>query len=296
MARFTRRDFMKTGATAAGAAAAALTATPALAAQRSATDWVTLGDSGIKVTRLAMGSGGNGGKMQRDMGQAAFTRVVRHAYDRGIRFFETADAYKTHGLFAEALKGIPRDSYKLMTKLLWQKERDVAGTIDRFRKELNSDYFDIMLLHCVTEEGWPEKLKPLRDDLSEAKEKKIILAHGASCHGLKPLAGFPGNKWLDISLNRVNHNGTKMDNATNGWNEPGDVPAVISQLEKVHSQGTGVIGMKLIGNGLFTKAEDRDASIKFVMNLDCVDAVTIGMLSEAHVDEAIERMNTHLNA
>lgn len=296
MAKFTRRDFLRGSAAAVGLASGLGGARIARAAKRSATDWVALGKSGVQVTRLAMGSGGNGGRMQREMGQAAFTRVVRHAYDRGIRFFESADAYGTHPLLAEALRGISRDSYRLMTKMPWQNAKDVPGTIDRFRRELNSEYFDILLLHCVTEAGWPNTLEPLRDAFSEAKGKKIILAHGASCHGLKPLADFPGNHWLDVSLNRVNHNGTKMDGPTGGWNEIGDVPQVVSQLKKVHAQGTGVIGMKLIGNGSFTKADDRDASIKFVMNLDCVDAVTIGLLSESQVDEAIERMNTHLNA
>ena len=193
MAQYTRRDFFKHGVAATAITAGAFSvATPASAAKRSATDWVTLGNSGVKVTRLAMGSGGNGGQMQRELGQAAFTKIVRHAYDRGIRFFETADAYKTHGLYSEALKGIPRDSYRLMTKLMWQKETNVAGTLDRFRRELNSEYFDIVLLHCVTKSGWPQDLKPLRDALSEAKHKKIIRAHGASCHGLKPLADFSG--------------------------------------------------------------------------------------------------------
>ncbi len=298
MARLTRREFLRGGAAAVGLAGGIGGLGVARAAKRSATDWVTLGKSGIQVTRLAMGSGGNGGRMQRELGQPAFTRVVRYAYERGIRFFETADAYRTHTLLAEALRGIPRDSYRLMTKMRWQNAtaKDVPGTIDRFRKELNSEYFDILLLHCVTEAGWPQTLEPLRDAFSEAKHKKIILAHGASCHGLKPLADFPGTHWLDVSLNRINHNGVKMDGPTGAWEETGDVPKVVAQLKKIHAQGAGVIGMKLIGNGSFTKPEDRDASIRFVMSLDCVDAVTIGMLSEAHVDEAIERMNTHLNA
>ncbi len=293
MARFTRRDFFKTSAAVAGVAAGLGSG---CSSQRSATDWVQLGHSGVDVTRLAMGSGGNGGRMQREMGQEAFTRVVRHAYDRGIRFFESADAYGTHKMLAEALRGIPREDYRLMTKLRWRNAEDIPGTIDRFRKELNSDYFDILLIHCVTETGWPQTLEPIRDAFSEAKAKQIIRAHGASCHGLKPLDDFPGNEWLDVSLNRINHNGTKVDGPTGGWDEVGDVPKVVSQLEKIHAQGAGVIGMKLIGNGAFTDPHTRDESIKFVMNLDCVDAVTIGLLAEAQVDEAIERMNTHLNA
>jgi predicted aldo/keto reductase-like oxidoreductase len=285
---------MKSGAVVAGTLAGG--STLAGATKRSATDWVTLGNSGVKVTRLAMGTGGNGGRWQRDLGQAAFTKVVRHAYDSGIRFFESADRYQTHGMVAEALRGIPRDTYKLMTKMVWRDETDPFGAIDRFRKELNTDHLDILLLHLVSSAGWPDQLKHLRDAFSEAKEKKIILAHGASCHGLAPLSDFPGTKWLDVALLRVNHNGTSMDTAPGVRDQPGDVPTVVSQIEKIHAQGTGVIGMKLVGNGSFKDPETRDASIKFVMNLDCVDAATIGMLAQSHVDEAIERMNRHLNA
>lgn len=294
MNKSTRRSFIKSGAAAAGALTGG--STLAGAGKRSATDWVTLGNSGVKVTRLAMGTGGNGGRWQRDLGQAAFTKVVRHAYDRGVRFFESADRYQTHGMVAEALRGVPRDTYKLMTKMVWRDEPDPLGTIDRFRKELNTDHLDILLLHLVREKGWPDQLKRLMDAFSEAKEKKIILAHGASCHGLAPLSDFPGTKWLDVALLRVNHNGTSMDVAPGVRNAPGDVPTVVSQIERIHNQGTGVIGMKLIGNGKFTEPETREASIRFVMNLDCVDAATIGMLAESHVDEAIERMNRSLSA
>jgi aryl-alcohol dehydrogenase-like predicted oxidoreductase len=297
MSRFTRRDFLKTTAAAAGALAAGASNIPAQAVKKSATDWVTLGNSGVKVTRLALGTGTFGGRIQRDLGQEEFTRLVRHAYDRGIRFFETADAYREMpGRLATALQGIPRDSYKLMTKFRWQQADNPQATIDRFRKELNSDYFDILLIHCVRTLGWPEELKGLREALSEAKEKKIVLAHGASCHGLLPLRAFPGNDWLDVALLRINHDGTRMDTLQSESNEKGDVEQVVSQIQKIHAQGTGVIGMKLIGEGRFKTPEERDASLKFVMNLGTVDAVTIGYKTTGEIDEAIERINTQLNA
>jgi aryl-alcohol dehydrogenase-like predicted oxidoreductase len=162
MADVTRRDFIKNTALLTGAIAAGFPLDPTRAASQTATDWVSLGKSGIKVTRLAFGTGTLGGKIQRELGQEEFTRIVRHAYDRGIRFFETADAYSgMQGMLAEALKGIPRDSYKLMTKFRWRMADNPQGTIDRLRKELNSDYFDILLLHCVRTAGWPEELKKL---------------------------------------------------------------------------------------------------------------------------------------
>ncbi|HYO84361.1 MAG TPA: aldo/keto reductase, partial [Bryobacteraceae bacterium] len=165
-----RRHFLKTSV-AAGIATG--TGVPAYAATRTATDLVTLGNSGVKVTRLALGTGTFGGRVQRELGQPEFTRVVRHAYDRGIRFFETADSYKgMPQMLAEALKGVPRDSYKLMTKMRWRGEENPTATLDRFRKDLNTDYFDIVLIHCVRQPGWARELEPMRDAFSEAKQKK----------------------------------------------------------------------------------------------------------------------------
>lgn len=298
MSNSSRRDFLKQTLAAsilAGSVPASISA--AKVARRSATDWVTLGNSGVKVTRLAFGTGTHGGRIQRELGQEEFTRLVRHAYDRGIRFFETAESYRgMPEMLSIALKGIPRDSYRLMTKMRSGEATDLPTAVDRLRKQLNTEYIDIVLLHCVRTRDWAEEFKPIRDTFSEAKEKKQIMAHGASCHGTLPLNAFPGQKWLDVALMRVNNDGVKMDTLRGDDREKGDVPAITATIAKVHGQGTGTIGMKIMGEGRFTAPEQRDASLKFVMNLGTVDAVTIGYKSTTEIDEAIERINSHLNA
>ena len=298
MHRPTRRDFLKSTA----AAAVLGTAGGRLAAQtgkRAATDLVTLGRSGVKVTRLAFGTGTYGGRVQRELGQEEFTRLVRHAYDRGIRFFETSEGYRgMPEMLATALKGIPRDSYQLMTKYSTPRPTyDARATLDQFRKQLNTEYFDIVLLHCMRQPTWSQDFARAADDFSEAKSKKVILAQGASVHGLPALRTFPGNQWLDIAMIRMNHNGTRMDtDDTRDVDKPGEVDVVVANTREVHQQGAGVISMKLVGEGRFTKPEDRDAALKFAMNLGCVDAVTIGFKNTAEIDEAIGRMNRALNA
>ncbi|MCL4796363.1 MAG: aldo/keto reductase [Bryobacteraceae bacterium] len=289
----TRRQFL----TGAAAILATQAIPPAFAARKSATDLVPLGNSGVKVTRLAFGTGTFGGRIQRELGQEEFTRLVRHAYDRGIRFFETADSYRgMPQMLAAALKGIPRDSYQLMTKMRWRGEQQPRATIDRFRTDLNTDYFDILLMHCVRTPAWRQELARLQDEFSEAKHRQVLRAHGASCHGLLPLRAFPGHKWLDAALLRINHDGARMDTLQSESNEKGDVPVVTETIRQIHAQGTGVIGMKLIGEGRFTQPEQRDAALRYVMKLGTVDAVTIGFKSTAEIDEAIERINTHLNS
>lgn len=299
MSHCSRRNFLK-GALGAGVVAStgALSLPASAAAKQSATDWVTLGNSGVKVTRLAFGTGTFGGRVQRELGQDEFTKLVRHAYDRGIRFFETADAYTgMPQMLATALKGIPRDSYKLMTKYRLRDIDDPKANIDRLRKDLNTEYVDIMLLHCVRVPDWSQQYEKLRDAFSEAKDKKVMLAHGASCHGLLPLRNFPGNKWLDVALMRVNHDGTKMDSMqTRDTDDKGDVNEVFTHVQQVHSQGTGVLGMKLVGEGRFTTPEQREAAMRKVLKSGAVDAVTIGYKSTAEIDEAIDRMNRILNS
>ena len=292
MAQFSRRDFLKTSV---GAALGG----PVLAkpAKGLATDWVTLGKSKVKVTRLAFGTGTFGGRVQRQLGQVEFTRLVRHAYDRGIRFFETAEGY--HGMpemLAAALKGIPRDSYKLMTKYSTPASGDPAAKIDQFRRQLNTEYIDILLLHCLRPPSWSSDYESLQDGFSLAQDKGIIQAHGASVHGLPALRTFPGNKWLQIAMIRMNHNGTRMDTPEmRDVDALGDVNEVVAHTKKVHAQGMGVISMKLCGEGRFTRAEDRDAAMKFAMNLGCVDSVTVGFKNTAEIDDAIERMNRVMN-
>ncbi len=297
MQRSTRRDFLKSSAAATAFAAlgGGISAAPT---KRTATDWVTLGKSDVQVTRLAFGTGTYSGRVQRELGQPEFTRLVRYAYDRGIRFFETADSY--HGMpqmLAVALKGLPRDSYRLMTKYNVHDDEKPQAAIDRLRSDLNTEYVDILLLHCVRSPTWPQDEKRLEDAFSEAKAKKIILSHGASVHGLPALRAFPGTQWLDVAMIRMNHNGTRMDTPdTHDTDARGNVSEVVAHMKQVHSEGKGVISMKLVGEGQFTRPEDRQAALNFAFNHAGVDSVTIGYKNAAEIDEAINRINRALAA
>ncbi len=293
----TRRDFLKAGA-AAGTFAALGGRIQAAAAKQTATGWVTLGKSGVQVTRLAFGTGTYSGRVQRELGQAEFTRLVRYAYDNGIRFFETADAY--HGMpqmLAIALKGLPRDSYRLMTKYDLHDNEDPKAAVDRLRTDLGTEYLDILLLHCVRSPSWPQEQMRLQDAFSEAKARKIILSHGASVHGLPALRAFPGNQWLDVAMIRMNHNGTRMDTPeTHDTDGIGNVNEVVTHVKQVHSEGQGVISMKLVGEGRFTRPEDRQAALNYAFRVAGVDSVTIGYKNTAEIDEAIQRLNHALAA
>jgi aryl-alcohol dehydrogenase-like predicted oxidoreductase len=293
MSQCSRRNFLKAGL---GAGILAGTGTlPLRAARGTATDWVTLGKSGVKVTRLAFGTGSISGKTQRDLGQEQFTRLVRHAYDRGIRFFETAESYgEMHKMLGIALKGIPRDSYRLMSKVTTREGVNPQEKIDELRKLANTDYFDILLMHYQHVASWPTDTVRWQDGILEAKHKKAVVGHGASVHGLPALRQFPGNKWLEVAMIRVNHNGTKMDAEDYNTRGAGNVSEVVTHTRQVHSEGMGVISMKLIGEGAFTDRADRQAAMKFAFNNAGVDCVTVGYKNTAEIDEAIENLNLAL--
>src|ERR1700686_888025 len=222
MPRYARREFLKTGL--AAGALAVTGSLPLRAGRQTATDWVTLGKSGVQVTRLAFGTGSFSGQVQRDLGQDGFTRLVRYAYDRGIRFFETSETYgDMHRMLGVALKGVPRDSYRLMSKVTTREGVNPQEKIDELRKLANTDYFDVMLMHYQHVATWPTDTARWQDGILEAKSKKIVVGHGASVHGLQALRRFPGNNWLEIAMIRMNHKGTKMDAEAYNTNGSGNV-------------------------------------------------------------------------
>lgn len=292
MPQYTRREFVRAGL-AAGALAVA-GSLPLRAAQQTATDWVTLGKSGVKVTRLAFGTGSFSGQVQRDLGQEGFTRLVRYAYDRGIRFFETAESYgEMHRMLGVALQGIPRDSYRIMSKVTTHDGVDPQVKFDELRKLANTEYFDIMLLHFQHSGTWPADTGRWQDGILEAESRKAIVSHGASVHGLPALRQVPANKWLDVAMIRVNHKGKSMDAEDFATGGLGNVPEVVTHVQQARKAGMGVISMKLVGEGTFGR-EDRRAAMKFAFKNAGVDCVTVGYKNSAEIDEAIENLNLAL--
>lgn len=293
MSPYSRREFLK--ASIAAGTVASIGTLPLAAAPRKATDVVTLGKSGVQVTRLAFGTGSNNGHVQAALGQKEFTRLVHYAYDHGIRFFETAEAYVTPAMLGEALKGFPRDSYQLMTKVTTNQGVEPQERFDEMRRTSQTEYFDIMLLHWQHTSDWVSETSRWQDGILEAQAKKTIRARGASVHGLPALRQMPGNKWLEIAMIRMNHNGTSMDGPTySGDSHPDNVSEVVEHVKQVKKDGMGVISMKLIGEGRFTRREDRQAAMRFAFQHAGIDCATVGFKSTQEIDEAIDNMNLAL--
>jgi aryl-alcohol dehydrogenase-like predicted oxidoreductase len=293
-----RRQFIKGTAAFAGAAMLSSCSTNPFAkgVKQTATDQVTLGKTGIKLSRLGIGTGSKGGSIQRALGADGFDRLIRYAYDQGITYIDTADSYKTHTMVREAIKGLPRENLFIQSKMPGIPERPRA-VLDRYRTELGVDYIDSLLCHCMVKAEWDETHKRMMDIFEEAKEKQIIRAHGVSCHSLPATTRAAELDWVDVNLVRINPQGAHIDTPNEVWNAKSDVshlPDVLKQIKVMRENQHGIIGMKIIGNGDFTDAEEREASIRFTMKSGLVDAVVIGFKNTAEIDEAIERINSAL--
>ena len=294
----TRRQFIKSTAALAGALFLPSCAVwPSAKGHRpTAVDQVTLGRTGLKLSRLGFGTGTKGGSIQKALGAEGFNRLLRYAYDQGITYIDTAQNYGTHTFVRDAIKGLPREKLFIQSKMPGVPERPLE-VLDRYRKELGVDYIDSLLVHCTIKADWDESHKRLLDAFAEARDKKIILAHGVSCHALPALTKAAHLDWVDVNLVRVNPQGAFLDTPVEEWNAKSDIShlqPVLEQIKVMRQKRHGVIGMKIMGEGTFTNPEDREKSIRFAMQSDLVDAVVIGFKSTAEIDETILRMNLAL--
>jgi len=283
-----RRDFLIRSASTLGTAwlsskelLAALSKQTPLA-KFKASDTVTLGSTGIQTSRLAMGTGtvGTGHHShQTALGVKGLSELLLNGHDHGLRFFDAADSYGSHPHVAEALKHVRRDQVTVLTKT-WA--RDAAGArsdLDRFRRELGTDYIDICLMHCLTEGDWTERFKGVMDVLSEAKQKGVIRAHGCSCHSIEALRAAAKSPWVEVDFARINPIGSHMD---------ADPQTVVSVLREMKAAGKAVVGMKILGQGDLSNRQDE--ALRYALSLGVLDAFTIGAESKAEQEDLIRRI------
>lgn len=283
-----RRAFLKSSMMAA-AGAAALQPFPyhlfASESKKFAHDIVILGNTGIKVSRLAIGTGSSGYNKQSEqtrlLGVKGLADLIEEAFDNGVMFWDTADQYGSHPHIKEALKRVPREKVVILSKTHASTEKEMKADLDRFRKELGTDYIDILLLHNMTDPNWPILKQGAMDVLSQAHEDGLIRAHGVSCHSIEALRTAAKTDWVQIDFARINPYGLYMDAA---------VPEVLKVLNQMKQQGKGIVGMKIIGAGKLTKYIDE--SLQYVMDQRSVDCFSIGMTSTDQFKDIVKRLPT----
>lgn len=283
-----RRDFIVRSATGIGAAwlgpASVLKAIAESSLPRkfSASDTVVLGNTGIKTSRLAMGTGTVGvghHSHQTALGVKGLSDLLLNGYDQGLLFFDSADSYGSHPHVAEALKHVPRDKVTVLTKTWARDAAGVRADLDRFRRELGTDHIDICLMHCLTEGDWTQRYRGAMDVLSEAKQKGTIRAHGCSCHSIEALRAAAKSLWVEVDLVRINPVGAYMD---------ADPATVVGLIREMKAAGKGIVGMKILGAGDLRNRQDE--AIKYALSLGLLDAFTIGAENKAEQQDLVRRI------
>ena len=285
-----RRDFLRKTLTGAAITAGANIPVQAETPKCDLSEWVSLTPN-VRTSRLGLGTGVFGSGRQSNltrMDRAKALDIVRYCYDCGIRFFDMADMYGTHGIIAEALAGKPRDSYVLSTKIwghpggLPEQERPTADVmVPRFLKELHTDYLDMVQIHCLMNDRWESEFARYFDSLNQLKEQGIIRAHGVSCHSLRAAQQAAVNPWVDAMHIRMNTANTRMEGT---WDEA----AAVTATAKKH--GKGVIVMKILGEGSIKDPAKRRESTLAVARLATKDVMIVGFEAREHVDEFLTNL------
>lgn len=290
MKKFSRREMIQTSLASMSALSAGLPIPGFSSSKNPEIDQVELGKTGLKVSRLALGCGNSSWARQSKftrLGVDTFLKVAPYAYERGVTFLDTADLYGTHPFVGALFKSIPRDNFQLLTKIWttnadWYKVVPVQETLDRFKKEMGTDYFDIVLLHAMESGNWIQEKQHFRDQLDEAKQKGEVKKVGVSCHNIDALRVAAEDPWVDIILARINPFQMVMD---------GTPEEIMTILETASKNGKGVIGMKIFGDGKMSSEEQRNKSLNFSIRNENIHAVTIGLEKFEYVDYAVERVN-----
>jgi aryl-alcohol dehydrogenase-like predicted oxidoreductase len=252
--------------------------------RKAASDQVMLGKTGIRISRLAMGSGthGTGGTSEQTrLGVQAFARLLVQSYhEQGLTFWETADAYGSHPHVGEAIRQVGRDKVVILTKSHASTAAEMQADLDRFRRELGIEQIDIVLLHAIQSGTWTQQYAGAMEALASAKERGIIRAHGTSCHSLAALRLAARTPWVDVDLARINPATIEMD---------ADPATVISVLREMKAAGKGVVGMKILGVGQL--ATRMDTALGHAVRLDAIDGFTIGFRSIQQLQQVTTKIS-----
>ena len=308
MSKLSRRKFIGTAAAGAGAVVAGeviaqrglktealggpVPAGPVDRSIKSPTDRVSLGRSGLKVSLVGVGTGSIGyahHSNQTQLGQEAFTRLMRHAFDRGVNFFDLADAYGSHPFFRNSMRGVARDRYVVQTKTDSRDPREAAQDVERFLSELGTDYIDSLIIHCVTDGDWTTRYRGVMDVFAEAKRKGKVRAVGVTCHSFGALRAAAASDWVEVNQVRWNPGGAHMD---------AEVETARALFREMRGKGQGMIGMKVVGQGDLLRggrATSPEECFRFQIESGVVDAFVVGVERIEHVDRLISGTQLALN-
>jgi len=277
---------------------------------------VTLGTTGISVSRLGIGTGTghpSGRCRQALMSKQELADLLLYVFDRGITFWDSAVHYGTHGHVRCALRQVQRDRVSIATKLIVSTAKEAEKGVSAALREINTDYIDMCLLHAVHTRGELERCRGALEKLILLRDKGLIRAVGVSCHGVAALEAARDCPGVEVVWCRINHAGLHMDGPRRlrhivaalpvlkktakllpAWCiarlRPGDKPPLQAQehqritalLQQMHAKGKGMVGMKIMAQGHL--AADPQTAVKYAAGCAFLDTFISGMLNRSEID------------
>lgn len=237
-------------------------------------EYKVLGKTDLKVSEFGFGC-----LQIPKLNEKEAIRLLREAYDLGINFFDTAQAYQnSENILGKALKNI-RGNVIISSKSLETDEKVFVNKFNKSLKNLKIDYIDIFLLHDISKS---KKLNKLLDNriteiLIKEKKKGKIRFIGFSCHSPKIINEFfkiDGFSVLMIPINFISTEFIKN-----------------KSFNKVLKNNIGIMGMKSLGGG---RINDIELCFKYIKQYSEIVPV-IGMRKVSELKENIYYISNRKN-
>ncbi|MHC5054188.1 MAG: aldo/keto reductase [Planctomycetota bacterium] len=258
------------------------------------------GKTGKKLPILGYGGAALPTKWGNPLSAEDRVKLVRYAYDRGVRFFDTAGNYmESQTLMGHGFKGIRRNVF-LATKVETTMPSEVRGAVEKSLKELQTDYLDLIQIHGTPglEQMTVKRAMQIHGELVKLKDERIVR-----------MIGFTAHSYFDKALAMIDSGGFEQCMLAYGYLARGDVQLHSPRMQKLcdeclskaHDRGMAVVAMKVVGAGAmgawsqyFVPQFDKSrlkglpgGAIRYVLGDKRVDLLVVGMRLKHEVDANI---------
>jgi predicted aldo/keto reductase-like oxidoreductase len=231
-----------------------------------------LGNTKIKVSRLCFG-GLTIGPLQANLPVETGAEVLVEAFQRGVNFIDTAELYETYPYIRRALEIYGKKDIVISTKSYAYDEETAKKSLYKALKELHTDKINIFMLHEQESEHTIRGHYQALSYFLKMKERGVIDAVGISTHTVRAVQVAGKMKEIDVIHPIINKEGIGIQDGTKD--------EMLEAIQQAHRNGKGIYGMKPLGGG--NLLHSVDACFDYVLNLDCLHAIAVGMQTKEEV-------------
>ena len=217
--------------------------------------------------------------LQKNMPAEEGAELLVYAYEKGVRFLDTADLYETYPHIRHALRSAP--DYVVSTKAYCYDERTAREALERAFRGLDREYVDLFMLHEQESLYTLRGHEPALEYLSKQKQLGRIGAIGMSTHfvaAARAALRFPA---IEVIHPIINVAGIGIQDGTREDMEQAIVNA--------HARGLGVFAMKSLGGGHLMRRSTE--AFDYILGAPWADSIAVGMQSFREIDANVARFN-----